>query len=127
MKYTREDALKRVRELLAAQTRPDETTCEVAARLGIFCRGYDQWTLEQLREIYPWLAKKMPASTPREQFLQLIVAWDGARKLVHKAPTTCDVKALDHEGCLGFDRFSNQQLKEMFSQIFKPEDEITQW
>ena len=127
MKYTREDAIKKIRELLVTSARADETTCETAARLGIFCRGYDQWTTEQLRELYPWLAKKMPAETPREQFLQLVVAWDGARKLVHRASTTCDVKALDHEGCLGFDRFSNHQLKRMFPHLFKPEDEIAQW
>jgi len=127
MKYTREDAIKRIREFLITNTRPDETTCEAAARLGVFCHGYDRWTWEQLRELYPWLAKKMPANTPREQFLQLIVAWDGARKIAHRAPTTCDVKVLDHEGCLGFDRFSNQQLQRMFPQIFKPDDEIAQW
>ena len=69
----------------------------------------------------------MPADTPREEFLKLITAWDGARMLVHRVSTTCDAKAIDHDGCLGFDRFSNTQLKRMFSQVFKPEDEITQW
>jgi hypothetical protein len=34
---------------------------------------------------------------------------------------------LDHEGCLGFDRYSNQQLKQLFPQVFGADDEITQW
>jgi hypothetical protein len=127
MKYTREDALKRVREFLVANTRPEETTCEATARLGIFCHGYDRWTLEQLRHLYPWLAKKMPPDTPREDFLKLIVAWDNARQLVHKVSTTCDAHTADHDVCLGFDRFSNQQLKRVFPQLFQPDDEITQW
>ncbi|HUK83468.1 MAG TPA: hypothetical protein VLZ12_12655 [Verrucomicrobiae bacterium] len=127
MKYTREDALKRIREFLVSSTRDDETTCQAAARLGVFCHGYDRWSLEQLRRLYPWLAKKMPADTPREEFLKLITAWDGARMLVHKSPTTCDAKASDHEGCLGFDRFNNAQLKRMFPQLFQADDEITQW
>ncbi len=127
MKYTREEALKRIREFLTTSRREDETTCQTAARLGIFCHGYDQWPTEKLREMYPWLAKKMPADTPREEFLKLIIAWDGARMLVHKSSTTCDAKALDHEGCLGFDRFSNTHLKRMFPQLFQPDDEITQW
>ena len=127
MKYTRDDALKKIREHLAANTRDDETTCQAAARLGIFCHGYDQWTEEQLRELYPWLAKKMPRDTLREEFLKLIMAWDGARMLARKSPTTCDVKVLDHEGCLGFDRYSNQQLKQLFPQVFGADDEITQW
>ncbi len=127
MRYTREEALKKIRNFLVSQTRPDETTCQAAARLGVFCQGYDHWTVEQLRRMYPWLAKRMPPDTPREEFLKLIVAWDSARQLVHKAPTTCDAKAMDHEGCLGFDRFDNRHLKRMFPQLFRAEDEITTW
>jgi hypothetical protein len=127
MKYSREEALSRIREFLVRSTRDDETTCQAAARLGVFCHGYDRWTIEQLRQLYPWLAKKMPATTSREEFMKLIVAWDGARQLVTKAPTTCDAKAMDHEGCLGFDRFNNEQLKRMFPQLFTADDEITKW
>jgi hypothetical protein len=127
MKYTREQALQRIRDFLAAQAKPDETTCQTAARQGVFCHGYDRWTSEQLRDLYPWLAKKMPKDTPREDFMKLIVAWDGARQLAHHAPTTCDVKAMDHEGCLGFDRFSDAQLMRMFPQLFTKQDEIEKW
>jgi len=127
MQYNREQALQRIREFLVNQTRPDETTCQTAARLGVFCHGYERWTTEQLRHLYPWLAKKMPAATPRDEFLKLIVAWDSGRQLVHNAPTTCDVKAMDHEGCLGFDRFSNDQLKRMFPQLFVADDQIVMW
>jgi hypothetical protein len=127
MKYTREEALRKIRQFLVETRRSDETTCQTAARMGIFCHGYDKWTTDQLRQLYPWLAKKMPTETPREEFLKLVAAWDGARQLVHKVETTCDAKSLDHEGCLGFDRFSNAQLKRMFPQLFVAEDEITQW
>jgi hypothetical protein len=127
MRYSREEAITRIRDFLVANTRADETTCQTSARLGIFCHGYDQWTVQELRELYPWLARKMPAETPREEFLKLITAWDGARMLVHRVSTTCDAKAMDHDGCLGFDRFSNTQLKRMFPQVFKEEDEIAQW
>lgn len=127
MKYTREQALAKIRQYLAANTRDEETTCQAAARLGIFCRGFDQWNVEQLRDLYPWLAKKMPKDTPKEEFLKLVVAWDNARALVHKAPTTCDALAIDHDACLGFDRFSNAQLKGIFPQVFQADDQITQW
>jgi hypothetical protein len=127
MKYSREEALKKIREFLVNSAHGDETTCQAAARMGVFCHGYDQWTVSQLREMYPWLAKKMPADTSRDDFLKLIIAWDGARMLVHRATTTCDAKAMDHEGCLGFDRFSNTALKRMFPKLFQSEDEIAQW
>jgi hypothetical protein len=125
MKYSREQAIQRIREFLVVSQKPDETTCQAAARLGIFCHGYDQWTVAQLRDRYPWLAKKMPADTPRDEFLKLIMAWDGARQLVTRTTTTCDAKTADHEGCLGFDRFSEAQLKRLFPQLFTAEDEIT--
>ena len=127
MQYSRQEAIQRIRAFLVANQRPDETTCQAAARVGIFCHGYDQWTVEQLRDRYPWLAKKMPADTPREEFLKLIVAWDGARQIVTHTTTTCDAKTADHEGCLGFDRFSNSQLKRLCPQVFGPDDEIVDW
>ena len=58
MKYSREEALKRIRDFLVANTRDDETTCQTAARLGIFCHGYDQWTVAELRDCIPgWPGK----------------------------------------------------------------------
>ncbi|MCX7915184.1 MAG: hypothetical protein N3A53_02625, partial [Verrucomicrobiae bacterium] len=82
MRYTREEALKKIRQLLVSHTRPDETTCEAAARLGIFCRGYDQWSKEQLAQMYPWLAQRVGPEASREELLRLVIAWDGARQLV---------------------------------------------
>ena len=127
MNYTRDEALRRIRGFLVANTRADETTCQAAARLGIFCHGYDQWSTEELRTLYPWLAQKMSASAPREELLKLVVAWDGARTLALKVTTTCDAKSLDHEACLGLDGFSNEELKQKFPELFKPDDEITAW
>jgi hypothetical protein len=127
MEYTREQALSRIRTFLAEQRKDDETTCQTAGRLGIFCKGYDKWTTHSLRDLYPWLAKKVPNDAPREELLKLVVAWDNARALVHNVPTTCDAHSLDHDACLGWDRFSNENLKRMFPQLFKPDDKIVQW
>ncbi len=124
MNYSREQALGKIRDFLAANRREDETTCQTVGRLGIFCQGYNQWDDQQLREQYPWLAEKVSPETTREEFLKLIVAWDGARALVHKVETTCDVHMIDHDGCLGFDRFSNDELKQMFPQLFDAADTI---
>ncbi len=124
MNYTRDEALTKIRAFLVANRREDETTCQTAARCGLFCHGYDQWSTAQLRQRYPWLSQKLPADTTREELLKLIVAWDGARMLVHKTDTTCDAKSLDHEGCLGFDRLTNDHLKRLFPQLFQPEDVI---
>ena len=71
--------------------------------------------------------QKDAAETPKEEFLKLITAWDGARMLANKVLDDVRRQGNDHEGCLGFDRFSNPQLKRMFPQVFQPEDEITQW
>jgi hypothetical protein len=125
MQYTRTEALEKIRAFLLEKRREDETTCQTAARLGIFCHGYDQWNDAQLREQYPWLAQRMPPDTPREELLKLIIAWDGARALVHRVATTCDAKQIDHDGCLGFSRFSDERLKKLFPQLFAAADVIT--
>ena len=59
MNYSREQALGKIRDFLAANRREDETTCQTVGRLGIFCQGYSQWDDQQLRELYPWLAEKV--------------------------------------------------------------------
>lgn len=122
--YTREQALKRIRRFLATQRRGDETTCQTAARLGIFCRGYDRWSTDQLRRLYPTIAQQLPPDASRDELLELIQVWDKARLILTRAPTTCDAKALDNEGCLGFDRFSNEQLKRLFPRLFRKSDRI---
>jgi hypothetical protein len=127
MKYSREEALEKIRAFLVSETREGEITCQAAARLGIFCRGFDRWSTEQLKQQFPWLVAKLRPDFTREELLQLIVLWDKARMLVDHVSTTCDALAYDHDACLGFDRFSNAELKKLFPQIFSEQDEITQW
>ncbi len=124
MEYTREQALDRIRRFLSSQRRGNETTCQTVARLGIFCRGHDHWSTDQLRNLYPWLANRLPPDAPREELLELIAVWDEARMLHNQVTTTCDAKAMDLEGCLGFDQFTSLQLKRLFPQLFNAGDKI---
>lgn len=124
MKYTRDEALGRIRRFLVSRRKGGESTCETAARLGIFCRGYTRWSADQLRAMYPTLTAGLPPETPRNELLHLIVRWDRARMLRHDLPTVCEARDLDHEGCLGFDRFSNRELKRLFPELFLPRDRI---
>ncbi len=124
MKYNREDALDRVRQFLVSQMREGETTCEMAARLGTYCHGLDRFTTEELCEQYPWLAKKLPPNAPRADLARLIVAWNGARSVVHDVCVTCDAMSRDRDACTGFAQFSGEDLKGMFPQLFSAEDEI---
>ena len=68
MKYTRDEALKRIREFLARQHPQRRNHLSGRGATGIFCHGYDRWTVEQLRQLYPWLAKKMPPKRRRKNF-----------------------------------------------------------
>ncbi len=124
MQYQREEALDRIRQFLVESRLGDETTCQTAGRLGIFCRGYEKWSTESLRREYSWLARKLSPNATREELMKLIVAWDKAREEVLHVSTTCDAKSIDRDGCLGFERFSNENLKRMFPQLFKDQDEI---
>lgn len=124
MRYTRDQAIARIRRFLLARRKGGESTCETAARLGIFCRGYTRWSADQLRVMYPTLTEGLPTEASRDDILHLIVRWDRARMLLHDVATVCDARDLDNQGCLGFDRFSNRELRDLFPQLFERHDQI---
>jgi hypothetical protein len=94
----------------------DHSLCEVAARFGFYCGGFAQWSLEQLKERYGWIAGKRPDIT-REELERLANAWQVARRQVHGVPLACDVQALEHDTCEGWDEWANEDLARFYKQL----------
>lgn len=105
----RADAIEGVRRAIMDLVDDDHSICEVAGRLGIFCRGLRQFTDEELETRYQWLAERRGA-TSRETLEDLANRWQLARQLVQDASLSCDVQAREHDTCLGWDEFSNDKL-----------------
>ena len=94
----------------------DRSICELAAHGGFFCGGFAQWTFEQLKERYNWIADKRPDIT-RDELEKLANAWQLARREVHGVPLACDVQSREHDTCKGWDEWSDQDLGGFYKQL----------
>lgn len=98
-----------LREELSRRARGEMSICRLAAETGVFCKGFRRYTDDQLREHYPWIAKKNP-DAPREELEAIADRWQLARQDVVGVKTSCDVQQLEHDACGGWDDFSNAEL-----------------
>jgi hypothetical protein len=106
---TREALVAELRGELARRANGEISVCRLAADRGIFCHGFRQYTDAELRQRYPWIAKRYPRA-PRAEFETLADNWQLARQDVDGLETSCDVQTLEHDGCNGWNDFTNDDL-----------------
>lgn len=94
----------------------DHSICEVAAHGGFFCGGFAQWTFEQLKQRYNWIADRRPDIT-REELEKMANAWQLARRQTHAVPLACDVQSREHDTCKGWDEWDNEDLAHFYKQL----------
>ena len=109
---SRRQLIDELREYLLELVDDEHSMCEVAARKGIFCRGFSRLTDEELERRYAWLANRRAAS--RVELEDLANRWQLARQLVTNRALSCDVQATEHDSCRGWDEFSNDELAGFF-------------
>lgn len=107
---TRHEAVDLLRDRLAELVDDDHSLCEVAARHKIFCRGFSQWSFDELKRRYDWIADRHPGIT-RPELEFRANAWQLARKQLLDTPTACDAQAQEHDTCFGWDEFSPLELQ----------------
>jgi len=90
--------------------------CTLAAEQGIFCGGFRRFSDAELRERFAWIASKRSAST-RSELELLGDAWQLARQVVLKLPTSCDVQRQEHDLCNGWDDFSDSDLSIFYQEL----------
>lgn len=105
-----------LREELSRRARGDMSICRLAAETGVFCKGFRRYTDAQLREHYPWIAKKNPGAS-REELEAIADRWQLARQEVVGGTTSCDVQQLEHDACGGWDDFSNDDLARFLREL----------
>ncbi|MEO6324777.1 MAG: hypothetical protein ABIT01_18585, partial [Thermoanaerobaculia bacterium] len=57
-RITRNYAIRKLREYLLTLTDEDHSMCEVAARKGIFCKGFQRWSDDELKVHFASLVKR---------------------------------------------------------------------
>ena len=116
---TREQAIDDLRKaLLAACGDDDHSICRVAQEKNLFCRGFAQWKLHELKERYPQITRSRKRLT-RAEMEDLADRWQVARQFATDEGLACDVQL--HEGerrtCHGWDEFDDATLEKFHQEL----------
>lgn len=119
---TRKQAIADLRDALVETTGDEHSVCHVAQEKGLFCGGFAQWKLHELKARYPQITRSRRRVT-REQMEDLADRWQMARQFATDEPLACDVQM--HEGeqrtCKGWDEFDNEQLAGFYLELCEEE------
>lgn len=107
--FTRKQAIDLLRSELSRIADDEHSICDVAARQGIFCHGFDQYSTRDLFKKFSWIAKPLKAKS-RAELLKYLNLWQLARQRVHNDEFACDVQCEERDTCLGWDTFTNEAL-----------------
>lgn len=110
-RWSRAQAIDRLRKVLEAQCDGDRSICFVAARKDISCRGFAQWKVHELKERYPQIARNRPHLT-RAEFEDLADRWQLARQFCLGTTLACDTQMQEEhfKTCRGWDEFTDEDL-----------------
>ena len=106
---SRNGAIDILRAELVKLAGDDASICKVAAEKSIFCRGLHRHSDIELRRQFDWINAKNPRM-PRAEMEEIVDRWQLARQEVDNLPTACDVQQREHDGCRGWDDFTNEDL-----------------
>lgn len=109
MHLTRRGVIQRLRDHLLTLTDDQTSMCMVAARKGVFCRGFARFSDDQLRREFGWIADRRPQAS-REELEEVINLYRLARTESLGLRLACDAQTIDRDTCMGWDDFSDEQL-----------------
>jgi hypothetical protein len=113
---SRRQTIDALRSTLLSMVDEDHSICEVAARNGFFCRGFEHYSDDELRTQFRWLAeKKHPEG--REALIELANRWVLARQNAAGAKLACDLETYERDTCFGWDEFSNATLERFHREL----------
>jgi len=107
---SRPEAIEILRSRLVELTDAEHCLCDVAGRLGIFCKGFPALSDPEFRRQFDWIARKRPDAS-RADLERLVSLYHGGREEVAGARLCCDVETREHCACDGWNAFDNQQLE----------------
>jgi len=123
---TRQQAIEDLRLALVRATGDSHSICHVAKERGLFCHGFAQWKLHELKAQYPQVTRSRKRLT-REQMEDLADRWQMARQFVTDEKLACDVQMGEGEfqTCKGWDEFDDEQIAHFHEEICGEEVQIS--
>jgi len=113
---SRSEAVDLLRGRLTDLVDDDHSLCEVVARHKIFCKGFAQWSFDELKTRYAWLVESDPGTT-RGELEDRANAWQLARQQLLETSIPCDTQEQEHDTCFGWDEFTVEQLQEFLHDL----------
>jgi hypothetical protein len=117
-RISRTQAICQLRDALRPMVDSQTSLCAAVARRGVFCGGFDQWSLAELRARYPWIAERHPRAS-RRQLVELADRWQRNRTGVDHGRLPCDVPER-HRGaapCAGWEEFYEAELARFVGEL----------
>ena len=74
---TRREAIDDLRTALSEVSGDEHSICQVAKEKGLFCHGFAQWKLHELKAQYPQITRSRPRLT-RDEMEDLADRWQMA-------------------------------------------------
>jgi hypothetical protein len=115
---TRTEAIDALRAALLEVAGDEHSICKVARDKNLFCRGFAQWKLHELKAQYPQITRSRPRLT-RAAMEDLADRWQMARQFVTGEHLACDVQLHEgaHQTCRGWDEFDDAQLEQFHKDL----------
>lgn len=115
---TRTEAIERLRGALLPLLDDHTSLCRLAAERGIFCRGFSQWSDDQLRERFPWF-ERFEHGLSRTDLEQRANTWLLHRQHLGSGRLPCDVPVGEGRPvpCWGWDEFYEAELADFVSEL----------
>lgn len=122
---SRTRVISRLRLELLQRTDESHSICLVAAREGIFCRGFARWSVAELEERHAWMLADRPGIT-RPELERLANTFELGRQFITGSRLACDHQPKDPgpATCRGWEGFSDHELERFFLEIVGEDIEI---
>jgi len=115
-RVTRQQCIVDLEQQMKRMVDGEHSMCEVAAKKGIYCKGFRQWTFDELKQRYDWIVAARPNIT-REELEKIANTWQLARQEVFGTTLSCDTQSIEHDTCKGFDGWSDQELARFHGEL----------
>jgi hypothetical protein len=119
----RDEAIRDIRREVLKLVDDEHSVCEVCTRLDIMCRGFRQFSDEELARRYKWIAERGEPKT-RAELEELANRWQLARQLATGRELACDVQLEDRDTCDGWDTFTTTELARYYKQLTGEDVEV---
>lgn len=123
---TRSQAIQDLHLELLKLVDEQSSLCQVAARRGLFCNGFERWSDEELEQRIPWEWQGEGKKT-RAELLRLVNLWMLGLQNLRAGRLPCDLEAdgqCRSPFCGGWEQFSESELGQFHSELCGEEIQV---